>query len=71
MSLLSIKPCQLYDVDHFISLLIETYYQAFKAFNTRKNINDYVMRAFSKKQLSAEMKDHRSSFFLVFIKIDE
>ena len=63
MSLLSIKPCQLYDIDHLTSLSIETYYQAFKAFNTRKNINDYVMRAFTKKQLSAQMKDHRFPLF--------
>ncbi|MAJ51579.1 MAG: GNAT family N-acetyltransferase [Flammeovirgaceae bacterium] len=63
MSLFSIKSCQLEDLYHLISLSRETYYQAFKAFNTRENMNDYVMRAFSKEQLLAEMKDHQSSFY--------
>ena len=63
MSLLSIKPYQLNDIDHLISLSIETYHQAFKAFNTRKNMKDYLIRAFTKRQLSAQMKDHRFPLF--------
>jgi len=57
MSLFAIKYCQLEEIDHLMTLSKETYYQAFKAFNTRENMDHYVMKAFSKEQLLAEMRD--------------
>ena len=63
MSLIAIKSCQLEEIDHLMTLSKETYYQAFKAFNTRENMDDYVMKAFSKEQLLAEMRDQQASFY--------
>ena len=63
MSLFAIKSCQLEEIDHLITLSKETYYQAFKAFNTRENMDHYVMKAFSKEQLLAEMRDQQASFY--------
>jgi ribosomal protein S18 acetylase RimI-like enzyme len=63
MSLFTIKSCQLEEMHHLMALSKETYYQAFKVFNTRENMDDYVMKAFSKEQLLAEMIDQQASFY--------
>ena len=63
MSLFAIKPCRLEEIDRLMTLSKETYYQAFKAFNTRENMDHYVMKAFSKEQLLAEMRDQQASFY--------
>lgn len=57
MSLFAIKSCQLEEIDHLMTLSKETYYQAIKAFNTRENMDHYVIKLFSKEQLLAEMRD--------------
>jgi len=63
MSLFTIKSCQLEEMDHLMTLSKETYYQAFKAFNTQENMDDYVVKAFSNEQLLAEMRDQQASFY--------
>ena len=63
MSLFAIKSCPLEEIDHLMTLSKETYYQAFKAFNTRENMDHYVKKAFSKEQFLAEMRDQHTSFY--------
>jgi|TARA_B110000046_G_scaffold101624_1_gene109168 ribosomal protein S18 acetylase RimI-like enzyme len=63
MSVFLIKPCELGEIDHLMALSKETYDRAFSAYNTLEDMEDYLMRAFSKKQLLAEMNDPQSFFY--------
>lgn len=63
---LSVKRCNLNDLDQLTEIAIETFVDTFLPNNRQKDIDQYVMNAFNSSKITDEMHNPESSFYFVF-----
>ncbi|HLQ41135.1 MAG TPA: GNAT family N-acetyltransferase [Tetragenococcus sp.] len=65
MENLSFIQCELTDLKELQTFSIETFVATYQADNSRKNLNDYIKKQLSTKQLSKEMTLPDSTFYFL------
>ncbi|WP_268913922.1 GNAT family N-acetyltransferase [Lentilactobacillus sp. SPB1-3] len=63
---LSIKKCNLNDLDQLTEIAIETFIDTFLPNNRQRDIDQYVMNAFNSSKITDEMHNPNSAFYFVF-----
>jgi ribosomal protein S18 acetylase RimI-like enzyme len=67
MSQLNIRKANLVDIKQLQEISIQTFTETYSAFNTQKNIDLYISDSLSLSQLTYEIKNISSAFYLVFL----
>lgn len=63
---ISVRTCNVKDVETLVSLSIKTFRDTFDEFNTPQNMLLYINKVFTKKKIEQEMKEPGTVFFLAF-----
>jgi diamine N-acetyltransferase len=61
---ISVRTCNLKDVETLLSLSIKTFRDTFDEFNTPQNMLLYINSTFTKKNIEQDMKDPANAYFL-------
>ena len=70
MSQLSIRKATLVDIKELQEISIQTFTETYSSFNTQKNIDLYISESLSATQLTSEIKNNASSFYMVYLEIN-
>lgn len=63
---LSIKRCDINDLDQLVEIAIETFVDTFLPNNKQKDIDQYVINAFKSSKLMDELHNPESQFFFIY-----
>src|SRR5690606_34054143 len=63
---ISVRTCNLKDVDALVALGIKTFRDTFDEYNTPENMIRYITDTFTRKEIEHEMKQPGTIFFLAF-----
>lgn len=63
---ITINKCTFEDLNELQEISYETFNETFKHQNSPENMNAYLERAFTLKQLEKELSNHSSQFFFVY-----
>ncbi len=65
---ITIKHINIDQIDSLMKVARDSFKSAFGSMNTIRNMEDYIKGAFNKSQLSKELNNHDSFFYLIMVK---
>lgn len=67
MSQLNIRKATLVDIKELQEISIQTFTETYSSFNTQKNIDLYISESLSASQITSEIKNSSSAFYMVYL----
>lgn len=63
---LYLKKCSADDIDILVRLAAETFYETFRAVNTKEDMEKYIKEAFNRDKMLKELNDVNSAFMILY-----
>ena len=67
MGQLNIRKATLVDIKELQEISIQTFTETYSSFNTQKNIDLYISESLSASQITSEIKNSSSAFYMVYL----